>query len=447
MTTHASGAGSDATQRFEQAEQEVVEICRKLIRIDTSNFGNNDSRGEREAAEYVAALMEDAGANPRIFESSPGRASVVGRVKGSDASLPALVVHGHLDVVPAQAEDWSVDPFSGELKDGMIWGRGAVDMKDMDAMILAVMRHMHRTGQQPKRDIIYAFFSDEEAGGTYGAGWLVQEHPELFEGATEAISEVGGFSTTVGGQRAYLLQTAEKGINWLRLQATGRAGHGSQTNDDNAVTRLAQAVSRIGEHQWDYAYTKTTRAFLEGVSEITGVAFTEDDPTALLDELGTVARFVGATLHNTSNPTALTAGYKHNVIPGKAEAMIDCRTLPGQDEMVLDTLRRLAGEGVDLITDHADISLEVPFSGDLVESMVANLKAEDPDAVVLPYMLSGGTDNKSLARLGITGYGFAPLRLPDTLDFTGMFHGVDERVPVDALQFGTRVLYRLISSY
>ncbi|MCO1339539.1 hypothetical protein BJH93_11640 [Kocuria polaris] len=429
------------------AEEEVVEICRNLIRIDTSNFGNNDSRGERRAAEYVAALMAEAGANPEIFESSPGRASVVGRIEGQDPSLPALVVHGHLDVVPAQAEDWSVDPFSGEIKDGLIWGRGAVDMKDMDAMILAVMRSMHRNGQRPKRDIVYAFFSDEEAGGDYGAGWLVQKHPELFDGATEAISEVGGFSSTINGRRAYFLQTAEKGINWLRLQATGRAGHGSQINDDNAVARLAGAVSRIGAHQWPIEYTKTTRAFLDGVSDMTGVEFDEDNPQALLDELGTVARFVGATLQNTSNPTALKAGYKHNVIPGHAEAMIDCRTLPGQDELVLETLRGLAGDGVNLVTDHADISLEVPFSGDLVESMIANLKAEDPDAVVLPYMLSGGTDNKSLARLGITGYGFAPLRLPADLDFTGMFHGVDERVPVDALQFGVRVLHRLISTY
>ncbi|WP_309079729.1 M20/M25/M40 family metallo-hydrolase [Zhihengliuella sp.] len=429
------------------AEDEVVDICRNLIRIDTSNFGNNDSRGERRAAEYAASLMADAGADPQILESSPGRASVVARVAGSDSSLPALVVHGHLDVVPAQAADWSVDPFSGEISDGMVWGRGAVDMKDMDAMILSVMRHMARAGERPRRDIVYAFFADEEAGGDYGAGWLVEKHPELFAGATEAISEVGGFSSTINGRRAYFLQTAEKGIAWLRLAAAGRAGHGSQINDDNAVTRLADAVSRIGAHQWPIEYTKTTRAFLEGVSDLTGVEFDESDPQALLDQLGTVARFVGATLQNTSNPTALSAGYKHNVIPGTAEALIDCRTLPGQEEILRETIRRLAGPGVDIVADHEDISLEVPFSGDLVESMIGSLAAEDPDAVVLPYMLSGGTDNKSLARLGITGYGFAPLRLPPELDFTGMFHGIDERVPVDSLKFGTRVLHRLLRTY
>ncbi|MGJ9401977.1 M20/M25/M40 family metallo-hydrolase [Arthrobacter sp. KK5.5] len=430
-----------------RASDEVVDICRDLIRFDTSNFGGNDSRGERDAAEYVAGLMGESGLEPRIFESSPGRASVVARMAGTDPSLPALVVHGHLDVVPALKEDWSVDPFAAEVKDGMIWGRGAVDMKDMDAMILAVQRQMHREGTRPRRDMVFAFFADEEAGGDYGASWLVDKHPELFEGASEAISEVGGFSSTVGGQRAYFLQTAEKGIAWLKLAASGRAGHGSQMNDDNAVTRLAEAVGRIGRHEWPIEYTKTTRAFLEGVSELTGVEFTEDDPEALLDELGTVARFVGATLRNTSNPTMLKAGYKHNVIPGGAEALIDCRTLPGRDELVMETLRELAGSGIDITKIHTDTALEVPFAGNLVDNMVDSLKAEDPDAVVLPYMLSGGTDNKSLSRLGITGYGFAPLRLPADLDFTGMFHGVDERVPTDSLQFGTRVLHRLLTTY
>lgn len=429
------------------AADEVVGICRDLIRIDTSNFGGNDSRGERQAAEYVAGLMGEGGLEPRIFESSPGRASVVARMAGTDPSLPALVVHGHLDVVPALKEDWSVDPFAAEVRDGMIWGRGAVDMKDMDAMILAVQRQMHRDGVRPRRDMVFAFFADEEAGGDYGASWLVDKHPELFDGATEAISEVGGFSSTVGGKRAYFLQTAEKGIAWLKLAAAGRAGHGSQVNDDNAVTRLAEAVARIGRHEWPIEYTKTTRAFLEGVSELTGVEFTEDNPEKLLDELGTVARFVGATLRNTSNPTVLKAGYKHNVIPGGAEALIDCRTLPGQDQLVMDTLRELAGAGIDISKVHTDTALEVPFAGNLVDSMVESLRSEDPEAVVLPYMLSGGTDNKSLSRLGITGYGFAPLRLPEDLDFTGMFHGVDERVPTDSLEFGTRVLHRLLTTY
>ncbi|WP_159616465.1 M20/M25/M40 family metallo-hydrolase [Arthrobacter zhaoguopingii] len=428
-------------------EDEVVRICQELIRIDTSNFGDNAGPGERAAAEYTAGLIEEVGLATEIFEAAPGRASVIARMEGTDSSLSALVVHGHLDVVPAQKEDWSVDPFSGEERDGLIWGRGAVDMKDMDAMILSVLRHLQRSGTRPRRDLIFGFFADEEAGGKYGASWLVDNKPGVFDGATEAISEVGGFSATIGGQRTYLLQTAEKGISWLRLLAHGRAGHGSQINTDNAVTRLARAVTRIGEYPWPIELTPTTRQFLDGVTELTGVEFDPDNPELLLAELGTVARFVGATLQNTANPTMLKSGYKHNVIPGTAEALIDVRTLPGQQEKVLDIVRELAGAGVEVSYAHQDVSLEVPFSGNLVDSMIDALHGEDPGAKVLPYTLSGGTDNKSLSRLGITGYGFAPLQLPDELDFTGMFHGVDERVPADSLRFGTRVLARLLSTY
>jgi acetylornithine deacetylase/succinyl-diaminopimelate desuccinylase-like protein len=317
----------------------------------------------------------------------------------------------------------------------------------MDAMILSVLRSMQRDGVKPQRDLIFGFFADEEAGGSYGASWLVDNKPEVFAGATEAISEVGGFSATIGGQRTYLLQTAEKGISWLRLVAHGRAGHGSQINTDNAVTALARAVTRIGDYHWPIELTPTTRQFLDGVTELTGVEFDADNPDILLKELGTVARFVGATLQNTANPTVLKSGYKHNVIPGTAEALIDVRTLPGQQDQVLEIIRGLAGEGVDVTYEHKDTSLEVPFAGNLVDSMIDALHAEDPGAKVLPYTLSGGTDNKSLSRLGITGYGFAPLQLPDELDFTGMFHGVDERVPTDSLRFGARVLSRLLTSY
>jgi acetylornithine deacetylase/succinyl-diaminopimelate desuccinylase-like protein len=333
------------------------------------------------------------------------------------------------------------------LKDGLVWGRGAVDMKDMDAMILSVMRDFARTGRKPKRDIIFAFFADEEAGGTYGARYAVEHRRELFDGATEAISEVGGFSATIGGQRTYLLQTAEKGLSWLRLVAHGRAGHGSQINTDNAVTRLAAAVTRIGEYKWPVELTPTTRQFLDGVTELTGVEFDADNPDILLKELGTVSRFVGATLQNTSNPTFLRSGYKHNVIPESAEAFVDCRTLPGQQELVFETIKQLAGDGIDISYVNKDVSLEVPFAGNLVDSMIDALHSEDPGAKVLPYTLSGGTDNKSLSKIGITGYGFAPLMLPDELDFTGMFHGVDERVPAESLQFGARVLNTLLSNY
>jgi acetylornithine deacetylase/succinyl-diaminopimelate desuccinylase-like protein len=389
-------------------------------------------------------LLTDVGLDPELMESDPRRSSVVVRVEGADPTRDALLVHGHLDVVPAHAPDWTVDPFSGEERDGCLWGRGAVDMKGMDAMMLAVLRDIARTGRKPPRDLVFAFLADEEAGGLKGARHVVETRPELFEGVTEAISEVGGFSIDVEGQRCYLLQTAEKGITWLRLQAHGRAGHGSQVNDDNAVTRLCEAVARIGTHDWPLEVTPTVRQFLDGVTEVTGIEFDPGDPDQLLKTLGTTARWVGATLRNTANPTVLDAGYKHNVIPGTASALVDCRFLPGRDSELLDTVRSLAGEHVDVEVLHTDVALETTFDGNLVDAMVGSLLAEDPGARVLPYCLSGGTDNKSFSRLGIRGFGFAPLRLPADLDFSGMFHGVDERVPTDALQFGTRVLDRLL---
>jgi acetylornithine deacetylase/succinyl-diaminopimelate desuccinylase-like protein len=433
------------------AEDEVVGICRDLIRIDTTNFGDDSGPGEREAAEYVAGLLAEVGLEPTVFESRPRRTSLVARIEGTDRSRPALLVHGHLDVVPARADDWQVDPFAGEVRDDCLWGRGAVDMKDMDAIVLATVRRMLRAGERPPRDVVLAFLADEEAGGRKGAHHAVDHHRELLAGVTEAVSEVGGFSVDLGPRRAYLLQTAEKGIMWLRLVAHGRAGHGSQVNPDNAVTRLAAAVARIGAHEWPVEVPATVRAFLEGVSDVTGRRVATGDGTALeLDvpllheALGTAVRWVEATMRNTSNPTVLEAGYKHNVIPGTATALVDCRFLPGRDDELLATIRELAGPGVEVETVIKDVALEVPFEGPLVDSMVAALGAEDPDAVVLPYALSGGTDNKAFSRLGITGYGFAPLRLPADLDFAGMFHGVDERVPLDALRFGVRTFDRFL---
>ncbi|KGM14372.1 M20/M25/M40 family metallo-hydrolase [Cellulomonas bogoriensis] len=447
MTTPATDPGTQAAHPT--AEDEVVGICQDLLRIDTSNYGDGSGPGERDAAEYVMGSLCEVGLDPEIFESAPGRASVVVRMPGVDPARPALVLHGHTDVVPAAAEDWTVDPFGGEEIDGLLWGRGAVDMKDMDAMILAVVRQMVREGRRPARDLVVAFFADEEAGGRFGARYAVDHRPDLFEGATEAISEVGGFSVDVAGRRTYLLQTAEKGIGWLRLVADGRAGHGSQVNTENAVTHLAAAVARIGNHPWPLQLTPTVHALLSGVADLTGLPFDPEDPDAvdrLVDALGPAARFVGATVRNTANPTQLQAGYKSNVIPGTAHAVLDTRFLPGYEDEARATLERLAGDHVRIEDLHRDRALEVPFAGDLVDAMVSALHAEDPGATVLPYTLSGGTDNKSLARLGITGYGFAPLQLPPSLDFAAMFHGVDERVPVQSLTFGVRVLDRLLAT-
>ena len=428
---------------------EVVELCRDLIRIDSSNYGDGTGPGEAEAAAYVVDRVREGGLEPQTFESDPGRVSGAVRIPGADPELGALCVHGHLDVVPAQAADWEVDPFAAEIRDGCIWGRGAVDMKGMDAMMLAVVRHLARTGEKPPRDLVVVFFADEEAGGIHGSHFLVENHPEVFAGVTEAISEVGGYSVTVpnaagGTTRAYLLQTAEKGIAWLRLRASGRAGHGSVPNPENAIGYLAGALDRIAKHEWPREFIASTRALLDELSTITGTGYTDDDLDELLDHIGGAQGFVRATLQDTANPTMLDAGYKHNVIPQEATAAIDCRFLPGHEDALFATLKDLVGGNVEIEVLHKDIALDVPFDTPLVEAMKEALLEEDPEATILPYCLSGGTDNKALSLLGITGYGFAPLQLPADLDFAPMFHGINERVPTASLEFGATVLHRFI---
>jgi acetylornithine deacetylase/succinyl-diaminopimelate desuccinylase-like protein len=433
----AEGAGLT-----DRAEDEVVELCRDLIRIDSSNPTSN----ERAAAEWTAERLTDAGLTPKILESAPGRASTIARWPGVDSSRPALLIHGHLDVVPADAADWSVDPFAGEIRDDCLWGRGAVDMKDMDAMTLAVVLDWARQGKQPPRDVVLAFLADEEAGGVDGAHWLADNHADEFEGCTEAISEVGGFSVTVAGRRLYLIETAEKGIAWLTLVAKGRAGHGSMLNDDNAVTALAEAVARVGRHRFPVQLTPTVDALLRELCDALGIAYDADDVEAVVAKLGPVARMVGATLRHTATPTMLSAGYKHNVVPQTATAYIDCRFLPGGEEQFHEELRQVVGPDVAIEMLHTDVAYETTFDGDLVDAMKEAIIAEDPEGRPVPYCLSGGTDAKSFSGLGMRCFGFSPLRLPGDLDFSGMFHGVDERVPIDGLQFGVRTLSRFLAA-
>jgi acetylornithine deacetylase/succinyl-diaminopimelate desuccinylase-like protein len=426
------------------AEDEVATLASDLIRIDTSNPGDHSGPGERAAAELVAALLSDAGVEAKMFESHEKRASVVTRIEGTDSGRPALLIHGHLDVVPADAADWRRHPFGGEIAEDCVWGRGAVDMKNMDAIVLAVLRQRLAEGRRPARDIVVAFVADEEAGGTWGARWLVDNHPAEFEGVTEAISEVGGFSVTLGGKRLYLLQTAEKGMAWMRLTARGTAGHGSMINKNNAVTEVAEAVARVGRHEWPIRQTEAAFAFARAACEALGIEFDAADPVAVLGKLGPIAKIVGATLTNTANPTMLSAGHKVNVVPQVAAAQVDGRFLPGVEAEFYREIDALIGPGVRREEVHHDVAVETTFEGDLVAAMAAALLAEDSEGQMVPYCFSGGTDAKSFSRLGIRCFGFSPLRLPPELDFAGMFHGVDERVPVSALRFGVRVLDKFL---
>ena len=429
------------------ADAEVVDLCRDLIRIDTSNFGPEPGPGERKAAEYVAERLDEVGIASELYESQPGRTSLVAHwePEGVDRTLSPLLVHGHLDVVPANADDWTRPPFAGEIADGCLWGRGAIDMKDFDAMVLSVVRARARAGRPPRRPLRLVFTADEEAGGDLGATWLVDHHREELEGCEEAIGEVGGFSLTVNDDlRLYLVQTAEKGIAWLRLIADGTPGHGSFRNSRNAVTELAAAVTRIGQYEWPHKITDAQQAFLDAIAEAFEIEFDPDRAEETLAKLGSIARMVGATMSNTANPTMLQAGYKQNVIPGQATAAVDGRIVPGGEDEFFATLDELVGDRVryEVLAQHP--SVETEFAGALVEAMQSSLAAEDPGARTVPYLMSGGTDAKAWSRLGIRCFGFAPLKLPPDLDFVSLFHGNDERVPTDALEFGARVLDRFL---
>ena len=435
-----------SNEQIIELENETITLCQEMIRIPSVNYG--EGKGDEKAmAEYVASKLAEVGIKSELIETAPNRVNVVAKVEGADQSRPGLVLHGHIDVVPANAADWSVDPFSGVIKDGFIWGRGAVDMKDMDAMILATVRMWQRIGHKPPRNILLVFFADEEAGSNYGSRWLVKHRPEIFDGYSEAVSEVGGFSVTITGEhRLYLIEAAQKGIQWMKLTAKGTAGHGSFINQNNAVTKVADAVARIGNYEWPQLETKTSNVFFRKIAELTGDKYDAKNVKPLLQHLGDAVKMLGATISNTANPTMLEAGYKVNVIPQSASAMVDGRFLPGHENQLQETIKKLAGDEIEIEVLTRDIALEVEFAGSLVKAMCDAIAGEDSAGIPVPYLMSGGTDNKALHDLGIVGYGFSPLKLPKDLDFFALFHGVDERVPIDGLKFGVRVLYEFLEN-
>ncbi|WP_405997675.1 M20/M25/M40 family metallo-hydrolase [Streptomyces sp. NBC_00829] len=440
VTTHIDG----------QALDEVVTFTSEMIRIDTTNRGGGDCR-ERPAAEYAAERLADAGLEPTLLERTPGRTNVVARIEGTDPSADALLVHGHLDVVPAEPDDWTVHPFSGEVRDGVVWGRGAVDMKNMDAMVLAVVRAWARAGIRPRRDIVIAYTADEEASAVDGSGFLADHHPGLFEGCTEGISESGAFTFHAGpGMTLYPIAAGERGTAWLKLTAHGTAGHGSKVNHANAVSRLAAAVARIGDHRWPVRLTPTVRAALAELARLHGidtdVNADDFDVDTLMAKLGPSAALVEPTVRNSANPTMLDAGYKINVIPGHATAFIDGRMLPGAEDEFQETLDRLTGPDVAWEFHHREVPLQAPVDSPAYAKMRASVELFDPEGHVVPYCMPGGTDAKQFSRLGITGYGFSPLKLPVGFDYAALFHGVDERVPVEALHFGVKVLDHYLRS-
>lgn len=426
------------------AEDEVVDLCQQLIRIDSSNPTSN----EAEAATWVEEKLHEVGLKTERIESAPGRASVFTRIQGADSSRGALMLHAHTDVVPADPADWEHPPFAGEIHDGFLWGRGAIDMKDTAAVYLSVAREIARSEFVPPRDLVFAFLADEEAGGSFGNHWLVDNRPDLFEGVTEAIGEGGGFSFPIDQTRnLYPIETAQRGQAWLRLKATGRAGHGSSPNDENAVTRLAQAVAAIGEHKFPALLIDSVHTLAHTYAELMGQEFDDNDIEGSIDRLGPDGHeLLDVISHNSANPTVLAAGYQTNVIPGSAEASIDGRFLPGQEQALLDEIDELLPEGVTREFIHEDTGMETPYEGRLVDAMVAAITAEDPNGTTAPYCNAGGTDAKAFSELGIHGYGFKALKMPNDINYTHLFHAANERVPLEGLTFGSRVIGRLVET-
>jgi acetylornithine deacetylase/succinyl-diaminopimelate desuccinylase-like protein len=448
-----------------------VETLRALIRIPSVNppdggpdvaAGRDPRGGETAAARHCAQVLGDDGIQAEVVELVPGRGSCVARLPASGATTePPLILLSHIDVVPVDAEAWTRDPFGADLVDGVVWGRGAVDMKNMVAMELAVMRALKRSGAELRRDVIFAAVADEEAGGADGARGLVEQRPELFHDAqgrpaAAALNEVGGYSITVGGRRFYTIQVAEKGIAWTRVRTTGTPGHGSMPHADNAAIKLARAVSAIAAHQSQRRprLIGVVDGFLRaiGLGEVADSA--EADPTrasAILEQQVSdpaMRRSIDAMLRDTVTPNVIHAGKKVNVIPGAGEAELDVRTLPGTDQAAL--LAELAGVVGDDATVEAVVALppvEWPVDVEIVGLMQAALRQADPDASAVPMMITPGTDAKALSQLDIPCYGFAPLKLGPDEAFLSLFHGHDERVPVSALAFGLPVLADVVAGY
>ena len=450
--THAVSAADNASiATADQAGphwwEGAVEVLSTLIRMDTQSGGP----GERGAAEWVGAYLSDVGVESTIVESEAGRASLVARVPGRDPSLDPLLVQMHLDVVPAQPHEWSVHPLSGEVKDGYLWGRGAVDMKNMVASVLTIVAERLRCGRLPRRPLVLAFFADEENAGVLGAEWVVAHHPELFEGCHTAIGEGGGYSVPLApGRRVYPVHVAEKGWAAIEVSAHAAPAHASRIYDDNPVRVLSEAVGRLTADRFPTHLTAEVEQLLRTACEVHGVGFDPSNPEAALPLLGTESSNAASGLRHTAHATRFAAGYQSNVIPSSATAELDCRYLPGRWEEFLGELHAALGDRVQVRELARTLGLSPAAGGPdpaVFSAALEALRAEDAAASVSPFMLSGGTDATHLQALGIQCFGFNPLLLPEDLDFWALFHGIDERIPLETLHFSTRVLDRFLDQY
>lgn len=425
-----------------------AELCARFIRFDTSNYGEGRANGERELAEDIASILRSAGYEPQLVGPEPLRQSLVLRVPGVNRDLPALLVQAHLDVVPAEPEQWSADPFAGEIRDGYVYGRGACDMKDMVAMTVATLLTWADEGIAPERDIVVALVADEEDKGDYGAAWLVAKHPDLFRGVAAAIGESGGSAHHLKAHdgstvRVYPVATAERGTLHSRVRAEGNSGHGSRPVPSNAVANLLTALTAVADYQWPIQLTPVVRAYIEQTTAALGYVedlSTEAGVATAIEHMGEAGTVASVTIRCSATPTVLRAGYKVNVIPGVAEADIDIRCLPGTEESTMRTLDELLGDEISRRFIAKEPPTNSPLDSVWFEAMRESILRFDPDAVVVPYCMGGGTDAKAFSSLGISCYGFAPLGVDPQGREQGGVHGVDERNPVASIRIGFGIL-------
>lgn len=430
--------------------EHAFRLCQELLRIDTTNPPGN----ELPAAELLADELLQAGLEPAVLESAPGRGNVVARLRGTNAK-PPLLLTAHLDVVEADPAHWDHPPFGGQVHDGCLWGRGAIDMKNMAAMSVAIITRLAREGVKPERDLLFAGVADEEAGCRYGSMWLCDHHPDLVR-SEFAIGEGGGFNIVVAGKTFFTVQVAEKGVCWVRARAVGEPGHGSMPRRDSAVVKLSEAVARLGKHGLPRHASAPVEQFVGALAEnfpaplrpVIRMLGSPQASPAILRAIPdpSVRRAFRALLGNTASPTVLRAGGKTNVIPGAAEAEIDGRVLPGQsEESFMRELRAVLGDHIDLEVLHSLPPVVTEPKESSLYSIIDEVMAERaPNAPVVPFVLQGFTDAKAFTSIGAKWYGFAPVRLPPTLRFADMFHGHNERIPVEGLAWGTNTLMQVV---
>lgn len=443
---------------FHEIEEEITTLLSDLIRINTTNPPGN----ETPAAKFLAKTLEEEGLKCEVLESSKGRGNIITRIKGN-GEKPSLLLLSHLDVVPATPKEWSVDPFSGLVKEGYVWGRGTLDCKSLVAIETMVMKLLVRNEANLKGDVTFAATADEEMGGAAGVGWLVENHPDKIR-ADYVINEGGGFSIPINGKHIFTVQTAEKGIVWMKIKAHGRPGHGSIPGvADNAVLRMAEVMRRLGTHRSKVKVVPTVKQMIKEFSKERGAIarrlsslltnpFFAD---RMLDQMAKrekgMAEFIRAMIRTTIAPTMVHGGIKENIIPSECEGVFDCRILPGQTkENLLNEVKEVLKdiENLEFEFIKADEPSESPFNTVLHRHVQEALRDFVPNCSVVPFMMTGGTDSRYLRQLGSVCYGFQPLKTDASIDeMLKMTHGIDERISVENLVFGTSVLYRLVEQF